>query len=227
MKNFKTKAVIFDYDGTLTFGDYNNIFKSLYQVLGYATDRNSAYYQDYVDFINFKIDYAGWVKINEEDFKNGGLTKDIFDSVTENIKLIKGLEKTLKTLHENGVKLYVLSGNFIYAIKKTLGKLAELFTEISANEVHFNEDGTLSHLVATEFDYDCKPKFIEKVINELGVLPEEICFVGNGENDKFAYRAGAKTICVNPVDADEDDAEKWACVLKNVTNFEKILDYID
>ena len=227
MKNFKTKAVIFDYDGTLTFGDYNNIYKSLYQVLGYATDRNSAYYQDYVDFINFKIDYAGWVKINEEDFKNGGLTKDIFDSVTENIKLIKGLEKTLKTLHESGVKLYVLSGNFVYAIKKTLGKLAELFTEISANEVHFNEDGTLSHLVATEFDYDCKPKFIEKVINELGVLPEEICFVGNGENDKFAYRAGAKTICVNPVDADEDDAEKWACVLKNVTNFEKILDYID
>lgn len=227
MKNFKTKAVIFDYDGTLTFGDYNNIYKSLYRVLGYATDRNSDYYQDYLNFINFKIDYAGWVKINEEDFKNGGLTKEIFDSVTENIKLIKGLEKTLKTLHEAGVKLYVLSGNFVYAIKKTLGKLADLFTEISANEIYFNEDGSLSNLVATKFDFDCKPKFIEKVKNELGVLPEEICFVGNGENDVFAYQSGAKTICLNPVDADEDDAEKWACVLKDVTNIEKILDYID
>lgn len=227
MKNFKTKAVIFDYDGTLTFGDYNNIFKSLYQVLGYATDRNSAYYQDYVNFINFKIDYADWVKINEEDFKNGGLTKEIFDSVTENIQLIKGLEKTLTTLYENGVKLYILSGNFVYAIKNTLGKLADLFTDISANEVYFNKDGTLSNLVATKFDYDCKPKYIEKIISELKVLPEEICFVGNGENDKFAYKAGAKTICVNPVDADEDDAEKWVYVLKNVTNFEEILDYID
>ena len=58
MTNFKTKAVIFDYDGTLTFGDYNNIFKSLYQVLGYATDRNSAYYQDYVDFVNFSLKTA-------------------------------------------------------------------------------------------------------------------------------------------------------------------------
>ena len=227
MKNFKTKAVIFDYDGTLTFGDYNNIFKSLYRVLGYATDRNSAYYQDYVDFVNFKIDYKQWVQINEDDFKKGGLTKEIFDSVTENIKLIKGLEKTLKTLHESGVKLYILSGNFIYAIKKTLGKLADYFTEISANEVYFNDDGTLSHLVATEFDYDCKPKFIEKVIGELGVLPEEICFVGNGENDKFAYKAGAKTICINPVDADEDDSEKWACVIKNEMNFEKVLNFID
>ena len=227
MKNFKTKAVIFDYDGTLTFGDYNNIFKSLYRVLGYATDRNSAYYQDYVDFINFKIDYKQWVQINEDDFKKGGLTKEIFDSVTENIKLIKGLEKTLKTLHESGVKLYILSGNFVYAIKKTLGKLADYFTEISANEVYFNDDGTLSHLVATEFDYDCKPKFIEKVINELGVLPEDICFVGNGENDKFAYKAGAKTICINPVDADEDDSEKWACVIRNEMNFEKVLNFID
>ena len=227
MKNFKTKAVIFDYDGTLTFGDYNNIFKSLYRVLGYATDRNSAYYQDYVDFVNFKIDYKQWVQINEDDFKKGGLTKEIFDSVTENIKLIKGLEKTLKTLHESGVKLYILSGNFVYAIKKTLGKLADYFTEISANEVYFNDDGTLSHLVATEFDYDCKPKFIEKVINELGVLPEDICFVGNGENDKFAYKAGAKTICINPVDADEDDSEKWACVIKNEMNFEKVLNFID
>lgn len=227
MKNFKTKAVIFDYDGTLTFGDYNNIFKSLYRVLGYATDRNSAYYQDYVDFVNFKIDYKQWVQINEDDFKKGGLTKEIFDSVTENIKLIKGLEKTLKTLHKAGVKLYILSGNFIYAIKKTLGSLAEYFTEISANEVYFNDDGTLSHLVATEFDYDCKPKFIEKVTQELQVDPSEICFVGNGENDKFAYRAGVKTICINPVDADEDDSEKWACVLKDVTNFEKVLDCID
>ena len=227
MNKFKTKAVIFDYDGTLTFGDYNNIFKSLYRVLGYATDRNSVYYQDYVKFVEFRIDYKEWVQINEDDFKKGGLTKEIFDSVTENIKLIKGIEKTLKTLSDAGVKLYILSGNFGYAIRKTLGKLADLFTEISANEVYFNEDGTLSHLVATEFDYDGKPKFIEKIINELNVKPEEICFVGNGENDKFAYKAGAKTICINPVDADEDDAEKWASVLKNVTNFEKILDYID
>ena len=35
MKKIKTKAVIFDYDGTLTYADYTNIFKSTYQVLGY------------------------------------------------------------------------------------------------------------------------------------------------------------------------------------------------
>ena len=227
MKKFKTKAVIFDYDGTLTFGDYNNIFKSLYRVLGYPTDRNSAYYQDFVRFIEFRLDYEEWVKINEEDFRNGGLTKEIFDSVTENIKLIKVLEKTLKTLHKTGVKLYILSGNFIYAIRKTLGKLADYFTEISANEVYFNEDGSLSHLVATKFDFDGKPKFIEKVIAELGVLPEEICFVGNGANDVFAYQSGAKTICLNPVDADEDNAEKWTYVIKETKTIEKILDCID
>lgn len=227
MKKIRTKAVIFDYDGTLTYGDYNNIFKSVYQVLGYATDRNSKYYEAYLDFKEYKFDYDRWVQINEEDFKNAGLTKDIFESVTDEIKLIAGLEDVLKTLHKKGIKLYILSGNFGYAIRKTLGDLASYFTEISANEIYFNEDGSLSHLVATKFDYEGKPKFITKVQEELQIQPDEICFVGNGENDAFAYKSGAKTICINPVDADEDNEEKWACVLKDVTSIKDLLDCIE
>ena len=227
MKKLNTKAVIFDYDGTLTYGDYNNIWKSLYQVLGYETDRNSEYYLSYVGFKDGKYDYDRWVQINEEDFKRGGLTKKIFDSVTEGIKFIKGLEKVIKTLHKKGVKLFVLSGNFKYAIEKTLGDLSEYFTEISANEIYFEKDGTLSSIVATKFDFEGKPKFITKVQQELQIEPHEICFVGNGENDAFAYKSGAKTICVNPVNADEDNAEKWTYVLKNITDLTKILDCID
>jgi beta-phosphoglucomutase-like phosphatase (HAD superfamily) len=105
MKKIRTKAVIFDYDGTLTYGDYNNIFKSLYQVLGYATDRNSEYYETYLDFKEYKFDYDRWVQINEEDFKKAGLTKEIFESVTDEIKLIAGLEDVLKGLHKKGIKL--------------------------------------------------------------------------------------------------------------------------
>lgn len=227
MKKIKTKAVIFDYDGTLTYGDYNNIFKSTYQVLGYATDRNSEYYESYVNFKEYKYDYDKWVAINEEDFKKGGLTKEIFDSVTENIKLIAGLEQVIKTLNKKGIKAYILSGNFGYAIKKTLGELADYFTEISANEIYFNEDGSLSHLVATKYDYEGKAKYITKIQEELGIEPDEICFVGNGENDAFAYKSGAKTICINPVDADEENSEKWTCVLYDVKNLSKILDCIE
>ena len=196
-------------------------------MLGFETDKNSKYYQDYLDFKDYKLSYEDWVEINENDFKNGGLTKEIFDGVIKNIKLIDGLEEVLKTLHGKGIKLYVLSGNFGYAIRKNLGGLARLFTEISANEIYFNADGSVSHMVATKFDYEGKPKFITKVQEELGILPEEICFVGNGENDKFAYRSGAKTICINPVDADEKNAEKWAFVLESVTSMVKILDCIE
>ena len=227
MNKIKTKAVIFDYDGTLTYGNYLNIYKSLYHILGYATDKTSKYYQDYLDFKDYKLSYENWVKINEQDFKNAGLTKNIFESAIENIKLIDELDVVLKTLHQKGIKLYVLSGNFGYAIRKNLGNLTDLFTEISANEIYFNDDGSVSHMVATKFDYEGKPNFIKKVQEELNIEPYEICFVGNGENDKFAYRSGAKTICINPVDADEKNAEKWACVLNNVTSFKKILDCIE
>lgn len=223
----KTRAVIFDYDGTLTDGKYPNIYKALYQTLGFETDKNSKYYQDYVDFKDGKLMYEDWVKINEDDFKSGGLTREIFDNVISNIKFVSGLEVVLKTLFEKGVKLYILSGNFGYAIRKNLGKLADYFTEISANEIYFDENNIILKMVATKFDYDKKPNFIMKIQKELGVRPEEICFVGNGENDVFAYQSGAKTICVNPVDADEENTERWSYVLKNVTNFEKVLDCID
>lgn len=227
MTKIKTKAVLFDFDGTLTYGDYNNIWKSLYQVLGYSTDHNSDYYMSYLNFVEGKYDYDAWVKINETDYLNGGLTKTIFDEVSQNEKFIEGLEQVLITLKKKGIKLYVLSGNFGYLIRKTLGDLSLYFDDISANEIVFNDDGTLSHLVATKYDFEGKADYITKIKDELQIDASEICFVGNGENDAFAYRSGAKTICINPVNADEENQEKWTCVLKDVTNLSEILDYIE
>lgn len=227
MAKIKTKAVLFDFDGTLTVGNYNNIWKALYQVLGYPTDRNSSYYLTYVDFVNGKFDYEKWVSINEADFKAAGLRKETFDQVMSEIKLIDGLETVLETLKQKGIKTFVLSGNFKYLIKRVLGDLADYFEDISANDIIFDENGNLEKVVATKFDYEGKPDYIKKVMEEHSLAAEEICFVGNGENDGFAYRSGAKTICINPDHADEENQEKWAAVIKESDNLKDILEYIE
>ena len=141
--------------------------------------------------------------------------------------MIGGLEKTLKTLSEKGIKLFILSGNIKYSIRHVLGDLSKYFTEISANDAIFDENGNFVDLIATKYDFEGKADFIVKVKEELGLKPEEITFVGNGSNDVWAYKSGARTICVNPKDADEDKSEKWTKVLPVVKDLSEILEYID
>ncbi len=223
----KTKAVIFDFDGTLTVGRANNVWKMLYLELGYEIGEGSNYRNSFLSFKNKKYDYASWVKVNKKDFIYGGLNKEIFNKVLKEIKLIKGLEKTLKELTGKGIKLFVLSGNIIYSIKYVLGDLANYFTEISANDAIFDENGDLVDLIATKYDFEGKADFIIKVREKLGLSPEEVTFVGNGSNDVWAYKSGARTICINPKDADEDKTEKWSKVLPNVKDLSEILEYMD
>ena len=223
----KTKAVVFDFDGTLTVGRTNNVWKMLYLKLGYDIGEGSNYRNSFLSFKNKKYDYASWVEVNKNDFVNARLNKEIFNKVLEEITLINGLEKTLKTLSEKGIKLFVLSGNMKYSIEHVLGNLSKYFTEISANEAVFDDNGNLTNLIATKYDFEGKADFIVKVRGELGLKPEEITFVGNGSNDIWAYKSGARTICINPKDADEDKSEKWTKVLPNVKDLSEILEYID
>jgi FMN phosphatase YigB (HAD superfamily) len=56
--------------------------------------------------------------------------------------------------------------------------------------------------------------------------PEEICFVGNGDNDEYAHLSGCKTICINPEETDGNNKTLWHTTLNNVTNLTQLLDEI-
>ena len=227
MNKIKTKAVVFDFDGTLTVGRANNVWKMLYLKLGYDIGDGSNYKNSFLSFKNKEYDYASWVAVNKADFIKAGLNQNIFNEVLTEVKLISGIEKTLKELTNKDIKLFVLSGNIKYSIKHVLGDLSKYFTEISANDAIFDENGNLIDLVATKYDFEGKADFIIKVREELGLNPNELVFVGNGSNDIWAYKSGARTICINPKDADENNNEKWTKVLPVVKDLSEILEYID
>ena len=227
MNKMKTKAVVFDFDGTLTVGRANNVWKMLYLKLGYDIGDGSNYKNSFLSFKNKEYDYSSWVAVNKADFIKAGLNQNIFNEVLTEVKLISGIEKTLKELTNKGVKLFVLSGNIKYSIKHVLGDLSKYFTEISANDAIFDENGNLIDLIATKYDFEGKADFIVKVREELGLNPNELVFVGNGSNDIWAYKSGARTICINPKDADENNNEKWTKVLPVVKDLSEILEYID
>lgn len=223
----KTKAVFFDFDGTITHQSNIDTWKALYMKLGLDTGENSSYHQSYVDFINNKYDYAKWCDISANDYINAGLTLDLFNETVKDIKLYDDAMEVFETLANSGVGLYVISGNFIKAIEQTLGDCLKYFKGIAGNEIVFDKTGKMSGIISTKYDYEGKADFIIETMEKMGLSSEEVVFVGNGENDVFAHRSGAKTICINPTNASEDCEKIWDYVIKETDKLSSILQFIE
>ena len=223
MANIKT--VIFDFDGTITTST-SNIWKDIYLALNLPVDKTSNYYTSYIDFVAGKYDYATWVKINQDDFVEGKLNSQLFYKIVDKCNLIDGLEQTCKTLKQHGINLYILSGNFVEAIQYSLGELTNYFTEISANNIIFDKNGNLDKLVPTKYDFEQKATYITQLMEANNLTCDNICFVGNGDNDIYAYKSKVKTICINPLNANENNSTIWSHVIHNCNNLTQILDYI-
>ena len=52
--------------------------------------------------------------------------------------------------------------------------------------------------------------------------PEEIIFVGNGDNDEWAYKSGCKTICINPVNTDSKNRTIWHSEISSLESLAEI-----
>ena len=133
----KTKAVFFDFDGTITHKASINIWKALYQNLGLDTSKNSSYYQSYVDYINKKYDYQEWCNVAANDYKTSGLTEKLFYNIAKDVRLYDDAISVFEELAHSDIKLFVVSGNFVQLIKFSLGENLKYFEDISGNEIIF------------------------------------------------------------------------------------------
>ena len=66
----------------------------------------------------------------------------------------------------------------------------------------------------------------EEIMKVNGLKPYEILFVGNSDNDDWAYKSGARTLCVNPNNTDYTNAKKWHSLLMEMTNLKEIIPFI-
>lgn len=219
------KAVVFDFDGTLTKKN-QNIWKMLWEVCKYPTDKTSLYAKLYVSHVIKKeITRKQWFDLTCEAFMKKNLNFVKFYNVSRQIQLIDGFEETIKTLNKKGYELYIVSGCIKEAIEIALGKYANYFTFIESNRAYFDKNGNLYKFKPTNFDYEGKAKFIEN-IKKTGIKAENITFVGNSDNDEWAYTTGCKTICINPDKAESDNKTKWNVLFEKLDNLKQILPLI-
>ena len=224
MPTGKTQAVIFDFDGTLTYGKTNKTtWERLWTCLGY----NVKLCQElHMKFDRKELSHPQWCKLTEEKFCERKLHKKALDEIAENIKLINGIEDTFKHLESRNIKIYIVSGSILYIIKHTLGDLYKYIDETKANVFKFDDNGYLTEIVGTKYDFEGKADFISNVACELNISPRDILFVGNSLNDRFAHKSGARTLCINPKLTDTTNQTVWNDCIPTCENLLEIISYI-
>ena len=219
------KAVFFDFDGTLTY-DSKNIWKAIWQECGYDTSSESYYASLFRRFMSNEITHQEWCNLTCDEFRKAGFNYDALIKLAKNIKLIDGLEETLKKLKDNGFQLFVVSGNIISVIKEVLGEKSKYFDGIMANNLLFDKSRTIEHIVGTNYDFEGKANFISQFKVNTNSASKDLFFVGNGKNDEWAHLSGCNTICINPDETDYANSTKWHRVIDNVSNLTDVLEYI-
>ena len=221
------KAVIFDFDGTLTKTKKGS--NCWYKIWEYIDDLEYDSYL-YNKFKNKEISDTQWFKLIFERYKEKNVQKKYLENIALKIKLLPGTYKTLEQLYKNGIKIFILSGGVRQIIESVLNreKILPFVTSLESYDLIFDKNGKLY-----DFKFPClhnlenKNEYIDFIKKQYHFSKDEILFVGNGANDEKAYLSGAKTLCINPDDTDINNKTIWHNSIKNCKNLLEILKYCD
>jgi phosphoserine phosphatase len=191
------KAIVFDFDGTLTEpGSNRTTWERLWTLLGYTVNECGILAQRY---FNKEIDHEQWCRLTLEKFKAKGLRREAVFSVGRAVKLIPGFETAIKRIHQQQIPMYIVSGSIWDVVISAIAEFAPYFRRIEANVFTYTQDGIIGNIVGTRWDFEGKADFVLKLASELHIPTSQILFVGNSTNDeKVKELSGARTLLVNP-----------------------------
>ncbi len=218
------QAVIFDFDGTLTNAKSRTTWESLWETLGYDVQECQNLHKQ---FDKGEFGHQEWCDRTAKKFIEKKLTRQQVVELAKGIKLIAGCKKTLKSLKERNIQLYIVSGSIKDIIETVLGSTYVFFSEIMANEFVFDtQTSILTKIVGTEYDFVGKANYIKRIANRLGIATSDILFVGNSNNDMWAYLSGANTLCINPAITNYHDDIVWHNTIVECKNLLEILAFV-
>jgi phosphoserine phosphatase len=223
---FHPKAIVFDFDGTLTRPDLNRTtWERLWTQLGYTDNEcgKLAY-----RFFTGEIDHDKWCQLTLEKFKARGLREDAVVALGESLELIEGFGTTIERLKQAGIHLYIVSGSIRDVVTAALGEYNKFFDRVEANIFSYTHDAdrVITHIAGTKYDFAEKANFIKLVAEDLHIPASQILFIGNSINDEDVKRlSGAKTLLVNP-HFTTPSSKKWDAYIPHMKSLEEILPYV-
>lgn len=230
---YPIKAIVFDFDGTISTcksESRNSSWEKIWESLGYSIEDCESLYKDFRNGKLGKGDTAHqkWCDITCLKFRQKGLNKAKLKEISEDFELLKGTKQGISEFKKKNIKIYLLSGSIIQMITYIWGdELDNYFDRYMANRFQFDNtgEGLLNKIIGTKYDFEGKSNFIKEIIQDEKFEPKEVLFVGNSDNDVFAYKSGVQTLCYNAILTDPNNKTIWNDSLKG-TNFNVLSEFI-
>jgi HAD superfamily phosphoserine phosphatase-like hydrolase len=221
---FYPKAVVFDFDGTLTKPTDRTTWERIWIELGYTSNDCGLLAER---FFRNQISHDDWCRLTLERFRARKLTQSQVRQVARReVRLSDGVPETLKSLKAAGIKLYVVSGSINTIILEVLGEERAHFESIKSNVFEYDQHGIIRNIRGTKYDFEGKGHFVESVAQKLDISTNDVLFIGNSINDVRVKRVGARTLLVNPHYTHISDKDAWDDVIPHMTDLREILKFV-
>jgi HAD superfamily phosphoserine phosphatase-like hydrolase len=221
-----TKAIIFDFDGTLTKrGSNRTTWERLWERAGYRPDECGELARRFFDK---EINHNEWCQLTLEKFKSHSLNEAAVREIGKQLHLLEGVEDVLKELDANKILLFIVSGSIKQVIHEALGPNIKYFQQIEANDLRFDQNGVIEKIVGTLYDFEGKADFVTRIAAKHAISETEILYIGNSINDIYVKRnSGANTLLINPHFTHISDSEAWDFWISQVDSFKQVLKYVN
>jgi len=153
-----------------------------------------------------------------------GLTRQKLDRILRTyVTPMKSASEVLEEAKNRGIVTGIVSGsllNFYHFLQEQYGISADKVS--IAHSLSFDRKGRLSGGHFTNYDYEGKFRVIKMFCDELGVSTVQTAFVGNSENDIYAFRKIGLPIAFN---TSNEEVRKAAAVIEE-KDLREVLKYI-
>ncbi len=206
----KTKLIIFDFDGTLNKpSKLSNSWARIWDKIG-CKEEDERLYNLYK---NKQITYEEWAKLVIGVYRREGVSKELINTIAKETPLINNLDKLLNELQNRNIKVYIFSGGIKNVIEASLGDLKNYIEHIEADNLIFDKNNIVEDIEFTKLTVEDKSFYVNELLKEYNLSPDEVLFIGNGSNDEDVYKTKVKTICFNPDDAHYENKLFWNEIL--------------
>lgn len=168
----KWKAVFFDMDSTV-------IAQESIVELARAADKAAEVAAITERAMAGELDFAAALRARVAML--AGISESVFATVAPRLQINPGMHRFAQIAHEQGIKLYLVSGGFTplaAGIARELG-----FTAYLANGLALEKGYLTGGLEGPLIDAAAKADFLRRTCKSLGIAPEEVIAVGDGAND--------------------------------------------
>ncbi len=184
------KLAVFDFDSTLMDGETIEFLAKELGIESKVKEITDKAMRGEIDFFESLTERVSLLK---------GLEVTRVDEICHNLPIMNGAKETIKGLKELGYKVVCFSGGFKNATNHFVPILG-LDGDFS-NTLH-SKDGILTGLVGGEMMFNTSKGTMLKTLQSiLGITPEDTVVVGDGANDlsMFKHASTRVAFCAKPV----------------------------